>query len=639
MVHEKKSLKSIIQFFIKDRKSFLFLFIISIVSIIALFILVINITNNQKLFLKDKITENLNQELRQNYDKIKKNITNIDLLISDSYYSPSYIYTLPSFFIDTPFIYNSFIIPDYFDFKEISEEEKNQEKFLGLTDKFLSIYELFKNENYDNTIREANIQQRFLKTYKNVNNKYYELLIESHKKLKNYDRAIEYLEEAINYNIQNKIKSKFMLKMYIDCFNLYTMDAKKKSIAVNIILYRNKYYPEYNIPENILNYIQNWLLAENLYFSKEMFDKKFKMLTKYGATSMQFFDSFVDSKQYFVKQFKIYGATYYIFINIDLYKIFPQNEYKDKLFVYRIGNKYSHKIPDKFRKYNSIKLIDSIFNPIYIEMYLESTKMVNYQAQKLYIFTIIGFTILFIVMIITFIVLSSFVIKEYKLNEAKSDFISIASHELKTPITTIQLAIETFMRNFDRFDEKKKNSYLEKIYGETERLLYLINNLLQYSRNEKNTSKHDFKEHDLCELIYEIVDIYKLNRKDMEIFIEFNQNVILANIDINSFKQVIYNLIDNAYKYSEDNKKLWINIEDKGFKVEMTFRDNGLGMSKQDIDNIFDKFYRGQETQKIPGTGLGLSLIKKIITFHNGKITVSSEKGVGSTFIISLFRS
>ena len=122
----------------------------------------------------------------------------------------------------------------------------------------------------------------------------------------------------------------------------------------------------------------------------------------------------------------------------------------------------------------------------------------------------------------------------------------------------------------------------------------------------------------------------------VKFYIDFPENDIIIDADGHTIKQVFYNLIDNAYKYGKDEKKLEILLTEEKNYVKIKFKDNGIGIDSKELPFIFEKFYRGSETNFIPGTGLGLSLTKSIIEMHQGKITVNSSPGLGTEFTIIL---
>ncbi|HNV44022.1 MAG TPA: HAMP domain-containing sensor histidine kinase, partial [Exilispira sp.] len=124
--------------------------------------------------------------------------------------------------------------------------------------------------------------------------------------------------------------------------------------------------------------------------------------------------------------------------------------------------------------------------------------------------------------------------------------------------------------------------------------------------------------------------------KNLQFNIDIPVKEIIIDADGQSLKQVFYNLIDNSYKYSGDDKIINISINIDKNNIKIIFKDNGYGINPKDLPYIFEKFYRGSETNLVPGTGLGLSLTKSIIEMHQGKITVNSTLGEGTTFTIIL---
>ena len=230
-------------------------------------------------------------------------------------------------------------------------------------------------------------------------------------------------------------------------------------------------------------------------------------------------------------------------------------------------------------------------------------------------------------------------LKQRKVAELKNDFISNMTHELKTPITSINLACETITDdNFD-FNRERVNNYLTIISDENKRLKTLVNNVLDSSFIDSDQLKLSKSSQNIADLIHAVVQRFNLILISKNGAIETNLDKnITSIIDKFHFSNALFNIIDNAIKYSEASPKIIIDLTKKSDCLEIKISDNGIGISKTNQSKIFDKFHRVTQgnIHNVKGFGLGLNYVKKIIELHNGTITVESEVDKGSVFIIEL---
>ncbi|MFC1667920.1 ATP-binding protein [Chlamydiota bacterium] len=231
-----------------------------------------------------------------------------------------------------------------------------------------------------------------------------------------------------------------------------------------------------------------------------------------------------------------------------------------------------------------------------------------------------------------------FLIEKYKLKRLKDDFISSVSHEMKTPITSIKMFADTLL--LDRIkDPRKKKEYLYTIIKQSDKLTDYINNILDFSRLESGQMMYDFKEYYIVDTIQQIANNFSQHFHDSEISVSISKQLKerLFYIDINSFERAILNIMFNAYNYSH-GKPIEIYAEHKQKRLYLSVTDHGIGLSRNEIKHIFKKFYRvnAPSAGNIKGTGLGLTIVKKIIHANKGSISVRSTLGEGSTFTISM---
>ncbi len=231
-------------------------------------------------------------------------------------------------------------------------------------------------------------------------------------------------------------------------------------------------------------------------------------------------------------------------------------------------------------------------------------------------------------------------IKQKQISAIKTDFINNMTHEFKTPIATINLALDAIKNPKIIEDKEKVQRYVKMIRDENKRMHAQVENVLRISKLEKNqldVSKDVLDIHDLIEDAVTHVDLLVKNKGG---YIKKHFNAGLTKILANQFHltNVIVNVLDNAIKYSDQAPKIDIFTENTTKNIIIKVKDQGIGMTKNVQKNIFKKFYR-EETgniHNVKGHGLGLAYVKKIIEIHQGDIYVESEKGVGSTFVIKL---
>lgn len=232
--------------------------------------------------------------------------------------------------------------------------------------------------------------------------------------------------------------------------------------------------------------------------------------------------------------------------------------------------------------------------------------------------------------------LYSSVKKEIKLAQIKSEFISNVSHEIRTPLALISMYAETLEMGRISSEEKIKG-YYRTISAESERLNGMIDNILNFSQLESGKRKYKFEVCRLNDICTQIIENYESHFKNNHCDVSFEPSEALPRIlsDKQAIAEALINLIDNAVKYSRDNKKIEIStgVDKKMCFVEV--KDYGIGIARKDQKLIFDKFYRVSRNNlanEVKGTGLGLSLVCEIIKSHKGKVSLQSKPEAGSTF-------
>lgn len=228
--------------------------------------------------------------------------------------------------------------------------------------------------------------------------------------------------------------------------------------------------------------------------------------------------------------------------------------------------------------------------------------------------------------------------KEVELAQIKSDFVSNVSHELRTPLALINMFAETL--TMGRINsEEKRNEYYNIIHNETERLSKIVNKILSFSKIEAGKFKYNFVKTDINLLVEKIYTSYKHHLENNGFEFLFNPSVesLLTKIDSEAVSEAVINLIDNSVKYSNKTKKVILSTGRTNKAIIIEVEDFGLGISKEEQNKIFDKFYRSSSgnIHNTKGTGLGLTLVKLIMDAHKAEIKLTSELDKGSKF--SLF--
>jgi two-component system phosphate regulon sensor histidine kinase PhoR len=231
------------------------------------------------------------------------------------------------------------------------------------------------------------------------------------------------------------------------------------------------------------------------------------------------------------------------------------------------------------------------------------------------------------------------IFKQKRLSDVKTDFINNMTHELKTPISTIALSSETLLREDFSTDPERLQRYAGIIYKENKRLQNQVERVLNIAKMDKEKIKLNYSLFDVHEIISEATDIFEFNQAENGIIeTELNAQKSTIRADEVHIGNVIHNLVDNAIKYCKTEPIIKIATENIGNSIVIRVSDNGIGMKKEDLNMIFDKFYRVStgNVHDVKGFGLGLYYVKSIIECHGGKVSVKSQYGQGSTFTVQL---
>ena len=226
-----------------------------------------------------------------------------------------------------------------------------------------------------------------------------------------------------------------------------------------------------------------------------------------------------------------------------------------------------------------------------------------------------------------------------KMAKVRAEFVANVSHEFKTPLTTIRGFVET-LKDGAVNDKEKSRKFLDIILKHTERLEYLVNDLLSLASMESQELRLDFEKVPVPALIDSVVGLYKqqLEQKQQRLELKIPKDLPLIQADRLKIEQVFTNLLDNAIKFTPQEGQITIIVHQHNESVQIDFQDSGIGIDPQHLPRIFERFYRVDKgrSRDMGGTGLGLAIVKHIILAHQGKVSVQSHLGKGSTFSVSL---
>lgn len=294
--------------------------------------------------------------------------------------------------------------------------------------------------------------------------------------------------------------------------------------------------------------------------------------------------------------------------------------------------------PSNSTKNNMV--FSSQLNPYFpaqlMQIMLTDENLINDLIQRRSWIYGISTVLLLVAMVLGVVLIVRDIAREKRLAQLQSDFISNVTHELKTPLTSISMFAESMLLKRVKKDSDK-DEYLSIILKESERLKRMINNILEFSKLEKGKSEYHFVRANLALLLKTAIQEfdYWFEKEGFQVVTELD-NKIEAKVDPEKMKQVFENLLNNAIKYSPQTKKINARIYFSSNKIHIEIEDKGIGIAKNELSQIFEKFYRINHKESISGTGLGLTVVKEIVQAHNGKIEVTSEVGKGSKFSIIL---
>ena len=345
---------------------------------------------------------------------------------------------------------------------------------------------------------------------------------------------------------------------------------------------------------------------------------------------------------------------YELFSYIDTSRL---KHYMEKYFdFYNLGSNYEYGIiytqPDSVvwntsgfvkNKNGKITVVKKCLSDIvlsretHLEVYIPDKRRQVLGTMSLWLYVAIGF---FIITILCFTYIVFAVIKQKKLADIKNDFINNMTHEFKTPLSTISIASEVLLQSEGKPAKDRLMKYSQIIYDENQRMRLQVDRILQMAVFDKGEFVLKKAKSDIHSLLRITIHNLCLERCDKSVAVDFvlKAEKSFIYIDIMHFINVITNLVDNAIKYSGNEAKILLSTRNIDSGIEISVKDNGIGMNADVIKHVFEKFYRVPtgNVHNVRGFGLGLYYVSKIVGAHKGTISVDSSVGTGSVFTIYL---
>jgi signal transduction histidine kinase len=256
---------------------------------------------------------------------------------------------------------------------------------------------------------------------------------------------------------------------------------------------------------------------------------------------------------------------------------------------------------------------------------------------------LLGMSVVTLLVLLGLYAVTRGVTRELEAARLQSDFVSAVSHEFRTPLTSMRQLTELLATGRVASD-KRRAHYYDVINRESERLHRLVEGLLDFGRMEAGALEFHFESVDAGKVVRELVDEFRqeVGERGYEIVLngggEGGAGTYTGRADDEALKRALWNLLDNAVKYSPDSKTVWIDENQENGCVAIRVRDRGVGIAPGDQAAIFKKFVRGRgsDGSNVKGTGIGLAMVRHIVEAHGGEVAVESEPGVGSTFTVRL---
>lgn len=309
----------------------------------------------------------------------------------------------------------------------------------------------------------------------------------------------------------------------------------------------------------------------------------------------------------------------------------------ERSFLYSSDPQHEKELEESPYRYNFHPVGVVSNNQLFITLAFPRTELFLQRNSKLFVY--MSFFLLLIIAAMFIISLRALAIQR-KLDQMKSEFINNMTHEIKTPLSTISLACEMLRDETISQDSASRQNFIGIINDENQRMRVLVETILQSAKMSNKNFRINPKDVDVHRIIEKVTQSFALtlsNRNGkLETRLEADPSVIVA--DELHLTNLVYNLIDNGIKYSTDAPDITVSTAIVNGMFELRVSDHGIGISKEDQKHVFEKFYRVStgNVHNVKGFGIGLNYVAQVVKLHQGHITLESELGQGSTFIITL---
>ncbi len=210
----------------------------------------------------------------------------------------------------------------------------------------------------------------------------------------------------------------------------------------------------------------------------------------------------------------------------------------------------------------------------------------------------------------------------------KEEFISTLSHEIRTPLTSIKGFSQTMLSSWDKLDDEKKKEFLKIILNQSQRLINLVENVLNVAKIDSNSENLVLTKVSINQIMQSSINVISMTYKDFEFIFEKSQNELFSLCDMDKTQQILLNILDNAAKYSNNSKRILVKTYSQNDFNVFSIKNFGSYIDKKDYEKIFEKFSRLESyiSSSVQGSGLGLYIVKNLIQKMNGKIEINSSK-------------
>lgn len=227
-----------------------------------------------------------------------------------------------------------------------------------------------------------------------------------------------------------------------------------------------------------------------------------------------------------------------------------------------------------------------------------------------------------------------------ELEKVKSQFVSMVAHELKSPLVAVEGFLQILQNSEIKLSEEKKDDFIKRCSERVKSLFQLVNDLLDISRMDKKEKYRELEVLDFSEIVKSSVSLFELEykKKNISVIIESAENLPVIKVERDEISRVVNNLFSNAIKYNKNDGNIIISLSGNENYLHFTISDSGIGIKESDKPKVFQEFFRAlnKQTRNVSGTGLGLTIVKRIVESYHGKIQFESEYGVGSKFLVKL---